>query len=135
METPAVVLTANSPARDNARGLKGWLKFIGVLNIIAGAINALSLIGILWAWLPIWLGILLVQAGSRADEYAARGDEAALTGLLAKLKNYYLISGIFTIIWLGIIVLAGIVVLILTMAGMLSMPELMESLRSRSFGS
>ncbi|MFO7651171.1 MAG: DUF5362 family protein, partial [bacterium] len=65
MESPVTAVPATTPARTNARGLAGWLKFFGIVTIIAGALNALSLVGILWAWLPIWLGVLLVQAGSR----------------------------------------------------------------------
>ena len=43
---------------------KGWMKFVGVLSIIYGVLVALSIIGILIAWLPIWIGILLFQSAS-----------------------------------------------------------------------
>ncbi len=43
---------------------RGWIKFLGILSIVSGALGALSIIGILWAWLPIWLGVLLFQAAS-----------------------------------------------------------------------
>lgn len=135
MEASGTAVSAPTPARTNARGLAGWLKFFGIVTIIAGALNALSLIGILWAWLPIWLGILLVQAGSRAGEYAGTGAEPALENLLGKLKNYYLITGVVTIIWVGILLLGGILLAVLTIAGLVSLPELMESIRSGGFGS
>jgi hypothetical protein len=135
MESSGTAASATTPARTNARGLAGWLKFFGIITIIAGALNALSLVGILWAWLPIWLGVLLVQAGSRAGKYAGTGSEVTLEALLGKLKSYYLITGIVTIVWVGIVLLGGIVLAVLTIAGLVSLPELMESIRSGGFGS
>ena len=45
-----------------------WLKFIGVMAIIYGVISAITIIGILIAWLPIWMGVLLFQAGNAAKD-------------------------------------------------------------------
>ncbi len=121
-----------TPARDHARGLAGWLKFFGIVSIIGGAVNALTIVGIVWAWLPIWLGILLVQAGSRASDYAARGDDAALEGLLGRLKTYYLINGIAVLVTVAFGLLALIALVVLTLVGLVSLPAIMESLRSFS---
>jgi hypothetical protein len=134
-ETPVVGAAAPVQSRQNARGLAGWLKFFGIVTIIGGALNALSVIGILWAWFPIWMGIVLVQAGSRSGEYAANGDEPALAGLLARLKTYYLVSGIVTIVAAGIMLLGGILLAVMTMVGLVSLPELIESIQSGGFGS
>jgi hypothetical protein len=46
---------------------RGWLKFLGVLSIMSGVGQALSLVGILVAWLPIWMGVLMFQAGSNIE--------------------------------------------------------------------
>jgi hypothetical protein len=46
---------------------RGWLKFLGVLSIIGGIVQALSIVGIIIAWLPIWMGVLMFQAGSSID--------------------------------------------------------------------
>jgi hypothetical protein len=35
---------------------RGWLKFLGVLSFIGGIFQALSIVGIVIAWLPIWMG-------------------------------------------------------------------------------
>jgi hypothetical protein len=43
---------------------KGWLKFLGILSIIGGVFQALTIVGIIYAWIPIWSGVLLHQAGS-----------------------------------------------------------------------
>ena len=36
---------------------RGWMKLIGVLLIIGGVLYTLTIIGIIIAWLPIWMGV------------------------------------------------------------------------------
>jgi hypothetical protein len=126
MEDSVVTTAPETTARKNAKGMKGWLKFLGIVSIIGGALNALSIVGILWAWIPIWLGIIMVQAGSRAGEYADKGDTASLEGLTGRLKSFFTISGIVLIITIAISILAGIISAVLLAAGVLSMPNIME---------
>jgi hypothetical protein len=104
------------------------MKFLGIVNIVGGALNALSIIGILWAWLPIWVGIVLMQASSRAGEYAERGDAASLGAFMGRLKTYFAISGIAIIISLALSVISVIAVVVLMAAGLWSMPSLLEAL-------
>ena len=52
----------------SAKNMSVWVKLMGILNIIGGALSALTIVGIIIAWAPIWMGVLLFQAGSRADE-------------------------------------------------------------------
>jgi len=126
MEGSVVTTAPDTTARKNAKGMKGWMKLLGIVSIIGGALNALSIVGLLWAWIPIWLGIVMVQAGSRAGEYADKGDMASLEGLTGRLKTYFTLSGIMLIIVLAVSVLAGIIGAVLLAAGVLSMPNLME---------
>jgi ABC-type Na+ efflux pump permease subunit len=126
MEGSVVTTAPDTTARKNAKSMTGWMKFIGIMTIIGGALNALSIVGLLWAWIPIWLGIVMVQAGSRAGEYADKGDMASLEGLTGRLKTYFTLSGIMLIIVLAVSVLAGIIGAVLLAAGVLSMPNLME---------
>jgi hypothetical protein len=121
LDQQAPVATALQEAlRKNLAGMKGWLKFLAIMNIITGAVHALSLVGILWAWLPIWLGIVLLQAGGQASDYAQRGDEAALVAFAGKLKTYFLISGIVMIVSIALVVVGSIMVVGTGMLGMLA---------------
>jgi hypothetical protein len=108
VENSVVTTTPDTLARKNAAGMTGWMKFIGILNIIAGAVNALTIIGILWAWLPIWLGVVLTQAGSRAREYADKGDMASLEAMTGRLKTYFTLSGVVMIVSIALGVIAAI---------------------------
>jgi hypothetical protein len=118
----------DADARAHVRSMTGWMKFLGIVSIVGGALNALSLIGILWAWLPIWVGIVLMQAGSRAGEFAERGDAPSLTAFMGRLKTYFAISGITIIISLALSIITVIAVVVLMAAGLWSIPSLLESL-------
>jgi len=119
----------------NVRGMKGWLKFIGIVTIISGALQALSIIGILWAWLPIWLGVILSQAGSRAGDYLDRQDDAALAQFTGKLKTYFVISGVVLIVSLALGVLAGIFWVIVVLAGGFALPSFLQQLQGTDWSS
>lgn len=77
-----------------------WMKLVGVLMIIYGVLTALSIVGIIIAWLPIWMGVVLFQSASAATEAAQSGDKDTLVRSLAKLKTYFTIMGITTLIGL-----------------------------------
>jgi len=76
----------------------GWLKLLGVVNIIMGVFVALSIVGILVAWLPIWLGVLLFQAGSQITEARVSRNYLHLVEMMRKFKMYFMIQGILLII-------------------------------------
>lgn len=76
----------------------GWLKFLGVVNIILGVFVALSIIGIIVAWLPIWLGVLLFQAGNQINEARISRNYYHLVTMMQKFKMYFMIQGILLLI-------------------------------------
>jgi hypothetical protein len=81
---------------------KGWMKFLGVLMIIYGILTALSIVGIIICWLPIWIGVLLFQSAGAIESAQASGSKMELYGALSKLKTYFTIYGILALI--GIVV-------------------------------
>lgn len=82
-----------------------WMKLLGVLLIIYGIMMAITIVGLLVAWLPIWLGVLLFQSASAATQANQTGDEAVLIRSLEKLKTYFTIMGILTLIGLILAIL------------------------------
>lgn len=100
---------------------KLWMKLLGVMLMISGALQVLSIIGILWAWVPIWLGVLLFQAASAAEEAAATGQVDAAIRSTEKLRLFFMIQGILLLIALlimGAFFLLGGAALLAGMAGM-----------------
>ena len=75
------------------------------LLIIYGIITALTLVGIIIAWLPIWMGVLLFQAGSRAESAAVTKQPVELVTMMDKLKVYFIIQGVLAIIGLVSVVI------------------------------
>lgn len=89
---------------------KFWMKLLGVMMILSGALQVLSIIGILWAWVPIWLGILLFQAAAAAEQAVATEDAAAAVRATDRLRLFFMIQGILMLIALiaiGLMMLFG----------------------------
>jgi hypothetical protein len=80
-----------------AAGMSGWLKFIGVINILIGIPNMIILVGFLY----IWLGVLLYQAGDAASTAGAQD----VPRLLNKLKTYFIINGVLMLLGLLVFIL------------------------------
>ena len=100
---------------------KLWMKLLGVMMIISGALQVLSIIGILWCWLPIWLGVLLFQSASAAEQAASTGDVALATRATDKLRLFFMIQGILMLIGLvlvGLMFLLGGAAMFAGLAGM-----------------
>jgi len=81
---------------------KGWIKLIGILMIIYGVLMALSLVGIIIAWLPIWLGVLLMKVASRIDQAYATGNKDMMVSAQNSMATFFTIYGVLALI--GIII-------------------------------
>jgi hypothetical protein len=94
--TTAAVSDLAAPLSSGA----GWMKFVGIMFIVQGAMTALSLVGIIIAWIPIWIGVLVMQSAGAIERAQATGDAAALRDALGKLRTYFVIQGVFYLIGL-----------------------------------
>ncbi len=101
------------PIAEKLKSMKGWLKFLGILSIAGGALYALTIVGIIFAWLPIWIGVVLYQAGERADRYIASEDEAVLVEFMGKLNTYFTILGIAALVGFGLSLVFIVIALIM----------------------
>ena len=77
---------------------KFWMKLVAVMMIIYGALSVLTIVGIIIAWLPIWMGVLLFQSAGQVEKAHLASDEQAMLISLAKLKTYFTITGVLTLI-------------------------------------
>ncbi len=82
----------------------GWMKFLGVLQLIYGIITVLTIIGILW----IWLGLVLIKAANNL-KMAKEGDEEALVEASSNLSTYFTAMGIVALVGLVIGLIVGII--------------------------
>ncbi len=79
-------------------GAQFWMYLIGIIMIIAGVLDAISLVGIIVAWLPIWLGVLLCMAASSLGQANMTGDMDRLQQMLARLKLYFIVQGVVILV-------------------------------------
>jgi uncharacterized membrane protein HdeD (DUF308 family) len=78
----------------------GWMKFIGVIMIILGVLTALTIVGIIIAWLPIWIGVLLIKSANKAKSAYNFGYMPDIVESLRALNSYFTIYGVLLILYL-----------------------------------
>jgi len=90
----------------------GWIKFMGIALIIYGSLLGLTIIGLLIAWLPFWLGLVLLKAGNNAKRAFHEGDKGSLIQSLLNLNTYFTINAMLIILGLAMVILAFIILLV-----------------------
>lgn len=114
---------------DSFRKLAAWAGFIGVMTIVGGILQLITIIGIIPGIIMIIMGGKLMAAKSSAKAIAAFNGEmpaGQLNKMVTDLHSYFMINGILIIIALALSVLfmvGGII-------GMFSIPweELIEGI-------
>ncbi len=89
-----------------------WMKFLGIVLIVYGGLIALSIVGIIIAWLPIWLGVLLVRSSSNAKAAYYSGNKYDLIASLRNIGSYFTIYGVLTLIGIIFSIVAMIVLIV-----------------------
>jgi hypothetical protein len=85
---------------------KGWMKFLGVLMIIYGVILAITIVGLIICWLPIWIGIILFRAATAAEMAHVSGSKQEFYTALSKLKTYFTIYGVLALVGIVVTIIA-----------------------------
>ena len=78
----------------------GWIKFLGIMQLIYGVLTAITLVGILW----IWLGLILIKVANNL-RLAKEGDEDAFVEASQNLATYFTIWGVLAVIGIAIAVI------------------------------
>jgi uncharacterized membrane protein HdeD (DUF308 family) len=105
MEEATLVKEMSTPLYN----AKGWMKLIGVMSIIYGIILIATVVGIVVCWLPIWIGVLLIKSGNSIEVAQSAGDKQKFFESLTKIKTYFTITGVLTLIGLIVIGISLIV--------------------------
>ena len=82
---------------NTSRDMSGWLKLVGIVSIVMGALSVLTILGIIPGAILIWQGVLLNRAGSGSRKVAG-GNVDSLTDVLRPLKIYFIIQGVLIFI-------------------------------------
>ena len=78
---------------------RGWMKLLAVMMFISGGFAALTIIGLVFAWLPIWMGYLLWKSAASAENAAMLGSEENAIESLSRLKTYFTVQGVLILIY------------------------------------
>jgi len=89
-----------------------WLALPAVVFILMGILYGITIFGLIIAWIPIWLGVVLFQANKALEAARVSGYRNDLMLAAEKLTMYFRINGVLFII--GIVL--TVVSLIFTLA-------------------
>lgn len=81
-------------------GARGWIKLLAVVSLIYGILMAISIFGLIIAWLPIWLGVLLWQSTGALEQAYLAGDTERFIYAQKKLATWFTIMGIMLLLQL-----------------------------------
>jgi Family of unknown function (DUF5362) len=101
------------PLSDSA----GWMKLIGTLAIIYGAILAITIVGLIIAWLPIWMGVLLRRAADDSVKAHRTGSQANAVTATTSLQTFFKVQGILVLIGLVFAAVALVFSIVAVVAG------------------
>ena len=90
-----------------------WMQFSGIVLILMGAACAITIWGIIFCWIPIWLGVLLIKSASGMEAAHEASDADSLLQALKRLKTGFIILGILMALELlgaviGLFVMGGL---------------------------
>ena len=96
---------------------RGWMKLVAVVMLISGVFAALTIIGLVFAWLPLWMGYLLWKSATSAEAASMGGREADAIDSLSRLKTFFTIQGVLVVINIALVVLSIVLAIGLAMSG------------------
>jgi len=105
---------------------RGWMKFYGIMLIISGIPSALALVGII----PIWQGVLLMQAASSLETSGNTGQKFAFLSAQNNLKTFFVMNGVLMLVGMVVALLGACLVIVLQLTLGISLLSIFNSSRS-----
>lgn len=96
--------------------LSGWMKFMGIYSIIAGAISCLGIITAAIGIPMIFAGLGLNRASESLKQYKANNNQYILNEVFTNMNKYFKIQGILIIIGLVVSVISIIIATVIAIA-------------------
>lgn len=87
---------------------KFWMQLLGIVSILYGVLMAITIVGLIVAWIPIWAGVVLMQAAGASSRAYENGDALEMRQAMAKLKTYFTIFGVLMLIGIVLTVVSMI---------------------------
>ncbi len=74
-----------------------WIRLFAVCLIFYGGLITVTGVGVLVAWIPMWIGVLLLLAGRTIKTAHEKDDAQALILSLSRLKTIFTILGLSSV--------------------------------------
>ena len=87
----------------------GWMKAFAIIGIIGGVIQCFTVIGIIVAWVPILMGVILFQSASLAEEAKGYGSADKLKASFQKLKSYFMLMVLMPLLGLTLVLIVYLI--------------------------
>ncbi len=120
-----VYMNGNLDIYQSAGQNTGWIRFFGIIQIIMGVLSILSCIGLLYGWLFIWAGAILMKASNAGEQASVSRSETALVEYHSHVQKFFKLMSIALIITLIVSII--IVVVYFLFFAALSFSALFES--------
>jgi len=79
---------------------RGWVRAAGVAIIFHGLLLGMTQIGLLLAWVPVWLGIVAFGIANAAETAHESDDPASITLMNRRLRLFFQILAALAIVGL-----------------------------------
>ena len=101
--------------QHNVKQMVSYMRFVGILAIIFGAIYCVFIIYAIIGIPIIFIGVRTREAAANFEKYAASGDFGDLANAIERQKRFFFIQYVLAII--GLVAMAiGIIILIAALA-------------------
>ena len=80
------------------------MKFLAVLAFIGGGLNAITIVGIIFAWIPILFGVFLWQSATAIENGYNQVSVEQVHRAHDKLRTLFIAYGILAIVGIVIVV-------------------------------
>lgn len=102
----------------SCKEMSGWIKLLAIAYLVIGGIYALTIFGMVIAWILIWIGVILLRVSKSCREVAS-GTFESLGNMFASLKTFFVLTGVFTIITIALSIIWFIIMGIAMIGGFL----------------
>ena len=109
-------------AQQDVREMTGHMNFVGIMGIILGALNCLSIIGAIIGVPYIIASLRIREAADNFNRYLNEGSTVTLEMAFEKQKSAFFITKVMLIIGL-VLAVVGIIFFLATMAMVGTMPN------------
>lgn len=89
---------------------RGWMRFLAWVSIVGGVLQCLTIIGLVYGWVPIWIGVLLLRTAEGVEQGTHSRDGNRLREGMTALATAVRVQAI--LVALGVL-LSGAYILIL----------------------